>query len=346
MVVLAKPSSITQSSPLKPQKPTTPTVLAYSTCSSFIIPTIDLSDPISSPSSIVKACENLGFFKLTNHGIPSSLMSTLESEAVNFFSLPQSHKDINCPPSPFGYGNKKIGSNGDVGWLEYLLFNISSSSSFPSSSLRYALNEYTKAVRKVVKEVLEMMADGLRIKPRDVFSKLVMNEESDTMFRLNHYPPCPPLLQGLNSSLTGFGEHTDPQVLSVLRSNNTCGFQIALRDGSWVSVPPDQDSLFINVGDSLQVLTNGRFKSVKHRVMANGLRSRVSMIYFGGLSPRERLAPLPQLMREGEESLYKEFTWFEFKTFAYKTRLADNRLSLFEIERKTTTNTSSVASIV
>lgn len=271
-------------------------------------------------------------------------MSTLESEALNFFSLPQSYKDINGPPSPFGYGNKKIGSNGDVGWLEYLLFNISSSSSFPSSSssLRYALNEYTKAVRKVVKEVLEMMADGLRIKPRDVFSKLVMNEESDTMFRLNHYPPCPPLLQGLNSSLTGFGEHTDPQILSVLRSNNTCGFQIALRDGSWVGVPPDQDSLFINVGDSLQVLTNGRFRSVKHKVMANGLRSRVSMIYFGGPCPKERLAPLPQLMREGEESLYKEFTWFEFKTFAYKTKLADNRLSLFEIDqRKTTTNTGS-----
>ncbi|KAJ0986012.1 hypothetical protein J5N97_004368 [Dioscorea zingiberensis] len=333
MVVLAKPSSLNQTSLLKPQKPTSP----YN----YTIPIVDLSDPISCPSSIVKACEDLGFFKVTNHGISPSLMSFLESEALKFFSLPQSHKDTAGPPSPFGYGNKKIGSNGDVGWLEYLLFNISSPTSLPlflthpsSSSLRFALSEYTAAMGRVVGEVLELMADGLKIKPRDALSKLVVNEESDKVFRLNHYPPCP-LLQGLNNcSLTGFGEHTDPQVLSVLRSNNTAGLQIALRDGSWVGVPPDQDSLFINVGDTLQVLTNGRFKSVRHRVLSNGLSSRVSMIYFGGPAPGERLAPLPQLMREGEQSLYKEFTWFEYKTSAYKTRLADNRLSVFEREKK------------
>lgn len=102
--------------------------------------------------------------------------------------------------------------------------------------------------------MLELMAQGLGLKRRDVFSRLVMGQDSDLMFRLNHYPPCP-LLQGLNCNLTGFGEHTDPQVISILRSNNSNGFQIALRDGGWVSVPPDQDSFFINVGDTLQVIS-------------------------------------------------------------------------------------------
>ena len=79
----------------------------------------------------------------------------------------------------------------------------------------------------------------------------------------------------------------------------------------------------------LQVLTNGRFQSVKHRVLANSLKSRLSMIYFGGPPLSEKIAPLPSLM-EGEDSLYKEFTWFEYKKSAYKSRLADNRLCLFE----------------
>lgn len=105
-------------------------------------------------------------------------------------------------------------------------------------------------------EILELMAEGLKIQPRNVFSKLLMDEQSDSAFRLNHYPPCPELQEALSDrNLIGFGEHTDPQIISVLRSNNTSGLQISLRDGSWISVPPDQDSFFINVGDSLQVGT-------------------------------------------------------------------------------------------
>ena len=55
-------------------------------------------------------------------------ISKLESEAVNFFSLPLSEKEKAGPPSPFGYGNKSIGQNGDVGWVEYLLLNTNQES--------------------------------------------------------------------------------------------------------------------------------------------------------------------------------------------------------------------------
>lgn len=185
------------------------------------------------------------------------------------------------------------------------------------------------AVKRMTCEVLELLADGLKIQQRNVLSKLLMDEQSDSVFRLNHYPPYPELQDMIGSNFIGFGEHTDPQIISVLRSNNTSGLQISLKDGNWISVPPDQNSFFINVGDSLQVMTNGRFKSVRHRVIANSLKSRVSMIYFGGPPLSEKIAPLPSLM-EGEDSLYKEFTWFEYKKSAYKSRLADNRLGLFE----------------
>ena len=80
----------------------------------------------------------------------------------------------------------------------------------------------------------------------------------------------------------------------------------------------------------MQVMTNGRFRSVKHRVLADTSKSRLSMIYFGGPPLSEKIGPLTSLMAENEESLYKEFTWCEYKMATYKSRLADNRLGLFE----------------
>ena len=54
------------------------------------------------------------------------------------------------------------------------------------------------------------------------------------------------------------------------------------------------------------------------------------MIYFGGPPLNEKIVPLPSLMAEGEENLYKEFTWWEYKKSAYKSRLGDYRLGPFE----------------
>uniref|UniRef100_A0ACD5T7G0 Uncharacterized protein n=1 Tax=Avena sativa TaxID=4498 RepID=A0ACD5T7G0_AVESA len=271
----------------------------------------------------------VGFFRATNHGVPAALADALEARAAAFFAMPLADKLEHASARPLGYGNKSIGSNGDVGWLEYLLLSVSSghgSFSLPPS-LRAALDEYTAAVREVGGRVLELMADGLGL-DRTALRRMVQVAGSDELVRVNHYPACP-----LASGVTGFGEHTDPQVVSVLRSNRTGGLQIMLRDGRWVPVAPDPSSLFINVGDSLQVLTNGRFRSVKHRVVAPeaGQHSRLSVIYFGGPAPSQRIAPLPELLRDGEQSLYRDFTWGEYKNAAYKTRLGDNRLGPFEI---------------
>lgn len=80
----------------------------------------------------------------------------------------------------------------------------------------------------------------------------------------------------------------------------------------------------------MQVMTNGKFKSVKHRVVTESRKARVSMIYFGGPPLTEVIAPLPSLLKDGEETLYQEFTWADYKKYVYKSRLADNRLGLFE----------------
>ncbi|XP_042490047.1 gibberellin 2-beta-dioxygenase-like [Macadamia integrifolia] len=302
------------------------------------IPVIDLSRP-DAKTLVVKACEEFGFFKVINHRVPIEFMNKLESEALKFFSLPLLQKEEAGPANPFGYGHKKIGPNGDIGWIEYILLKSNpefiiekSLSIFGENPEMFcsAVNDYISSVRMMAFEILELLAEGLGVEQRNVFSKLLMEEESDCLFRINHYPPSSEVQAWSRPNIIGFGEHTDPQIISVLRSNNTSGLQICLRDGTWVSVPSDQSSFFINVGDSLQVMTNGRFKSVKHRVLANGMESRLSMIYFAGPTLEEKIVPLPSLMKEGEESLYKEFTWCEYKKSVYTARLADDRLVQFE----------------
>uniref|UniRef100_A0A803MIV3 Non-haem dioxygenase N-terminal domain-containing protein n=1 Tax=Chenopodium quinoa TaxID=63459 RepID=A0A803MIV3_CHEQI len=175
----------------------------------IVIPTIDLNSP-NAKSMIVKACTEFGFFKVVNHGVPTHLMTQLEDEARSFFSLPQALKESAGSPNPFGYGNKKIGRNGDVGWLEYLLLSASPEfitqicvSIFPDNPhvFRYALVNYIAKVKKMAVQVLETMAEGLNLKgeDRNALSKLIKDDESDSYFRLNHYPPKPEAFEAISS---------------------------------------------------------------------------------------------------------------------------------------------------
>uniref|UniRef100_A0A7N1A1L6 Non-haem dioxygenase N-terminal domain-containing protein n=1 Tax=Kalanchoe fedtschenkoi TaxID=63787 RepID=A0A7N1A1L6_KALFE len=133
------------------------------------IPVIHMSSP-SAPTRLVEACEELGFFKVVNHGVSRNLMAGLESCALKFFNMSQADKNRAGPADPFGYGSKQIGPNGDVGWVEYLLFAAKTGSithTFNSivhehpELFRVVLDEYVGEMRRVASEVLEGIAEGL-----------------------------------------------------------------------------------------------------------------------------------------------------------------------------------------
>ncbi|KVH99759.1 Isopenicillin N synthase [Cynara cardunculus var. scolymus] len=227
------------------------------------IPTIDLSAKESQVSKlIIEACEEYGFFKVINHGVPHHIIKTMEDESFRFFHKALPEKQRVGPANPFGYGNRNIGLSGDTGELEYLLLQTNQNSianackliSSAPSKLSYTVNGYIAEVRRLACEILGLMAKGLGL-PLQVFTTLLTDRDTDSLLRLNHYPP--PTAAAAVSSTTnnpiGFGEHSDPQILTLLTSNDVPGLQLSLGNGHWLPVTPDPQAFCVIVGDLLQV---------------------------------------------------------------------------------------------
>ncbi|KAI3684026.1 hypothetical protein L1987_84548 [Smallanthus sonchifolius] len=291
-------------------------------------PTIDLSgkdeSQVQLSKLIVEACEGYGFFKVVNHGVPVQIMRAMEDESFEFFQKPSAEKQRS-----FGYGNKNIGVSGDKGELEYLLLQTNQISLIDNQSSQFSYRVvvgYVEAARRLACDLLGLMAEGLGL-PKYSFSTLLTDPHTDSLFRLNHYPPV-----SHPSTIDGFGEHSDPQILTLLTSNAVPGLQISLPNALWLPITPDPHAFSVIVGDLLQVMTNGRFMSVRHRAIANtsSTQSRLSMVFFGGPPPETTIACPPQLLKLNKP-LYKPFTWAEYKSHTYAHRLGDTRLDHFKL---------------
>ncbi|KAL6626239.1 hypothetical protein ACP70R_029965 [Stipagrostis hirtigluma subsp. patula] len=332
-----------------------------------IIPTVDMSAPAGRGElarRLVRACAERGFFRAVNHGVPRRAAAGLDAAASAFFARPAREKQAAGPPDPLGYGSRNIGANGDVGELEYLILHadpaaVARKAEFidreDPSRFSEAVNEYVDAVRRLACRVLDLLGEGLGLRDPTSLSRLISAVDADSLLRINHYPPSRAAQDTGGRSCTadgpksgdgsgngnggamgiGFGEHTDPQILSLLRANDVDGLQVLLPDGhgdGWVPVPADPSAFFINVGDLLQALTNGRLVSIRHRVMANSTsRSRLSAIYFAAPPLHARIAALPETVTPAAPRRYRPFTWAEYKKAMYAHRLSHNRLDLFQV---------------
>ena len=114
------------------------------------------------------------------------------------------------------------------------------------------------------------------------------------LFRVFHYPPQPPDDDGW-----GVGEHTDYGLLTLLAQDRNAGLQVHTPDG-WVDAPPLAGTFVCNIGDMLDRLTGGYYRSTPHRVRNLTGRDRLSFPFFFDPDFTAEVPPLPGRARLDE----------------------------------------------
>jgi len=127
-----------------------------------------------------------------------------------------------------------------------------------------------------------------------------MTKHSDTLMRALHYPAAPP-----KNSIWA-AEHTDINLFTILPRATAKGLQVKNKEGKWIDVIVPEGAFIINVGDMLENLSNGFFKSAKHRVVDPGQKEeRFSVVYFFHGNIDANMSPLSYMIKKtGGERLY------------------------------------------
>ncbi|KAI4378702.1 hypothetical protein MLD38_016145 [Melastoma candidum] len=126
---------------------------------------------------------------------------------------------------------------------------------------------------------------------------------------MNCYPPCP------QPNLTlGMSPHSDYGFLTLLLQDNVEGLQLH-HEEKWVTVHPVPGSFSVNVGDHLEIFSNGRYRSVLHRVLANHTKSRVSVVSIHSFPFDATVRPWAELVDEANPSLYRDTSFACFMDY-------------------------------
>ncbi|CAM0877459.1 unnamed protein product [Alopecurus aequalis] len=281
----------------------------------FTIPVIDLASAASRAELVAQvksAAERVGFFQVVNHGVPTDL---LDDTLACVRSFHESLADAKAPYYTRDHGRRvRYNSNFDLfqspaaNWRDSLYMDIPAAATEEMpAACRRVVPEYARLARELYRTLLGLLSEALGFDPMYLEQEAACVDGCN--FAGHFYPACP------EPRLTlGTTRHSDPSFLTVLLQDGIGGLQVLVGDDekrqAWVDVPAVEGALVVNVGDFLQLVSNGRFKSVEHRVVASTVGPRVSVACFfrpdGAAASNRVLAPI---VTDGEgEARYRSTT--------------------------------------
>ncbi|CAM6126579.1 unnamed protein product [Calypogeia fissa] len=284
------------------------------------IPVIDLGgaeggDKEAIRAEIGRACEDWGFFQVVNHGVPLSVLEGMRKDGRAFFGLPMEEKlRYACNPGTIaseGYGNKMLVKDEQVlDWRDYLdLHTLPLSRRVPSNwpalpdSFRQTVVQYSEEMRALAQRLLALVSESLGLPSSSM--KDALGEPSQNV-SVNYYPTCP------QPDLTlGLQAHSDLGAITILMQADIAGLQV-FKDGNWIAVQPLTDALVVNLGDMMEVLSNGKYKSVEHRAVVNAQRDRLSVATFLDPAKDQLITPASALIDSKHPVLYKDVVFRDF----------------------------------
>lgn len=259
--------------------------------------------------AIGAACRSHGFFQLIGHAIPPAVLTALETESRAFFARPVAEK-LSIAMSqggPAWRGYFPVGelTSGRSDLKEGVYFGVELGPDDPrvqsglplhganqwpggAPGLRAAVEAYMAAATRAAHALTEGVALSLGL-DEDYFRRRYTADPT-VLFRIFHYPAAPPA-DGRDYGF-GVGEHTDYGFLTLLAQDHLGGLQVRV-DGDWLDVPPMSGALVINIGDMLDRLTRGAFRSAPHRVLNTSGQDRLSFPLFFDPAFDAVIEPLP-----------------------------------------------------
>ncbi|CAN6164902.1 unnamed protein product [Urochloa humidicola] len=255
------------------------------------------------------ALQSWGLFLVTNHGIQASLMDAVMEASREFFRQPleEKNKHTNLIDGEHfqleGYGNDRVASEDQVlDWCDRLYLKVEPEDernlALWPTCLRDVLHEFTKECTRLKDCLLPEMAKLLELD--DDYFVNQFGGKADTYARFNYYPPCP-----RPDLAFGLKPHSDASFISLLMVDNSVGGLQVLRDEVWYDVPTRPHTLLINLGDQMEIMSNGTFKSPMHRVVTNAGKERLSVVMFYSVDPEREIQPAGKLIDENHPPLYK-----------------------------------------
>ncbi|KAL4186512.1 hypothetical protein AMTRI_Chr09g34290 [Amborella trichopoda] len=259
---------------------------------------------------ICEATKKFGFFQVINYGMPLELLDRLMNSTREFFRLPAEKKAYYLKEvSPFEnvYYGTSFAPQAEkwFEWKDYLsMFGKEEERAFWPQECRDVAQEYLKMQEPLIYFIMNSLLKGLGVPIDDEAIKSYMESQAVNM---NYYPVCP------NPELTvGVGPHSDLAALTFLLQDDIGGLHLKVEDEGWVEIVPTPGALIVNVGDTLEILSNGRYKSVEHMARVSNTRDRISIPIFVSPRPETRIGPLQGLAEKDGGAIYRDLVFGEY----------------------------------
>jgi isopenicillin N synthase-like dioxygenase len=255
-----------------------------------------------------KAARNVGFVYVTGAGIDETLFDGVLDSAKRFFA--QSHQEkmkvyIGNSKCHRGYvpEGEEVFASGTKDKKEAYDLSIDLPANDPDyvagnpllgpnqwpdlPGFAKAVDDYYTAVFKLGRVLLRGFAMAIGEEP-EYFDSYVTKPPSQ--LRLIHYP-----FDQSAEDRPGIGAHTDYECFTILRSTAP-GLEVMNGAGEWIDAPPVPGAFVINIGDLMEVWTNGEFPATSHRVRKVS-EERYSFPLFFNADYDTLVAPLPKFAK-------------------------------------------------
>ncbi|KAG0454707.1 hypothetical protein HPP92_023999 [Vanilla planifolia] len=260
------------------------------------IPVINLEELKGEKSSqtmsiLHDACAKWGFFWIENHGVDEELMERIKSLVKMHYEENMKENFYNSDLAKRIVADKVVP---EFDWETTISIWRQPDKSFEGihklkPETCKAMQDYVEQVINLAEKLAECMSENLGL-DKTYLKKTFSEPTISTKAAI--YPRCPKPEHAI-----GLRAHTDAGgIILLLQDDLVPGLEF-LRDGKWVPITPSRDHrLFVNLGDQIEVISNGIYKSILHRVLPSDSGSRLSIATFYNPGAKAVIFPAEKLL--------------------------------------------------